>query len=83
MPSKQQVELTVWCLAPDAAFVKKYDQIPEDIRRRIERQRGLPCDGGGVPGSHCLTGRQHGCMWHYVVEEVLTDAEPTAEATAL
>ena len=40
----------VECGAPDEVFAAQYEDIPAKYRRLIEKQAGLPCDGGGVPG---------------------------------
>jgi len=46
------------CDAPDEIFARTTDEIPEDMMNIIDRQHGLPCDAGGLPGEWCSS-----CHW--------------------
>lgn len=39
------------CFAPEAMF-EKWENVPQTIRDLIPKN-GLPCDGGGRPGTWC------------------------------
>lgn len=57
--------ITYQCNIPDRYLEEDYDLIPIGVRMTIDAQGGLPCDGGGIPGSWCmLTSEGHGtCQW--------------------
>ena len=45
---------TIFCDAPDELFVEDPANVPADLMAHVVAQRGLPCDGSGVPGIWCV-----------------------------
>lgn len=45
------------CGAPEVLF-GEWDDVPSDLKEQVDKQNGLPCDGGGVPGEWCSD-----CQW--------------------
>lgn len=41
------------CNIPEEYLIMRWDEVPSDIKAIINKQNGLPCDGGGYPGSWC------------------------------
>ena len=65
MRIKEETITTIYkCEAPDLLFRLSDDIIPLAWYSIIESQGGLPCSGGGTPGSWCV-----GCHWFAGVEE--------------
>ena len=57
---------TIECTAPLVIFTEPdYKDIPEAYRFVIDAQKGLPCDGGGVPGYWCRR-----CFWGAISDEL-------------
>ena len=53
------------CDAPEVLF-GEWSDVPAELKAQVEKQRGLPCDGGGNPGEWCSD-----CRWtggHDVLE---------------
>jgi hypothetical protein len=44
---------TYHCEIPDEYLGDTWDDLPDEIKTIIDKQGGLPCDGGGVPGRWC------------------------------
>ena len=43
------------CGAPEKEVLdSEWENIPDEHKKIINEQGGLPCDGGGVPGDWCL-----------------------------
>lgn len=63
--------LVVTCKAPDDFFLSEWEDIPEESRNLIDANNGLPCEGGGVPGTWCYS-----CPWrgeHYYDDHLVDD----------
>jgi len=60
----------VYCEAPDELFVEDPGMVPQQLMEIVVAQRGLPCDGSGVPGIWCVL--RH-CHW--ATEDALYDLE--------
>lgn len=45
------------CHAGEELF-GEWEKVPDDAKQIINRQKGLPCDGGGMPGHWCSR-----CYW--------------------
>ena len=41
------------CEIPQEYLTCKPDELPPDFEEVLKEQAGLPCDGGGYPGSWC------------------------------
>ena len=66
-----EATIKVRCTAPSEVFAVCYDDVPEQYRRVIEGQGGLPCAGDGVPGAWCLSHMLFGCFWAIVSDVTL------------
>jgi hypothetical protein len=42
----------VYCAAPDELFEQDPERVSDAFLQRLEG-KGLPCDGGGIPGWYC------------------------------
>lgn len=64
----------VACIAPQVIFSENWADIPAEDREIISRQKGLPCDGGGVPGEWCQKwrARTSGCHYSRKIKRVRT-----------
>jgi hypothetical protein len=50
--------MRITCSIPDVYLEGAWEDIPEADQKIIEKQHGLPCDGGGMTGEWCLR-----CKW--------------------
>lgn len=46
------------CNAPDDVFAAEFEAITPENQAIINKQNGIPCEGGGRPGTWC-----NGCHW--------------------
>ena len=58
------VTVTSSCFIPEEYLTASEEEIPQEALNMIMSQNGLPCDGGGVPGSWCER-----CYWGTSSEE--------------
>jgi len=52
-----------WLVPPQKLFLSQLGTTLDDIKKIIQEQHGLPCDGGGVPGEWCVVKSIMGCYW--------------------
>ena len=46
------------CTAPNVLFTDNWESAPQETLETMNKQNGLPCDGGGRPGPWCTR-----CHW--------------------
>lgn len=56
MGRKRTITFYYECGAPDALFAGRWEDVPDELKKRVTRELG--CDGGGNPGTWC-----EGCQW--------------------
>ena len=52
------------CKIPKHLLTTEYEDLPEDFKKYLDHLRGLPCDGGGVPGRWCNRSIMRTCKYY-------------------